>query len=176
MKKLGILALVALLSLASLAACGSKALEEPAEPFPYEDLSEDAYIANAQAYWEAISSYLDQTDAATLSLALEGFQESRGEVPPENYGAMDMIMAYTQYLREANGLDSQAIEGMTDAEKTQYYDQANALIETTLPNAVKVQNETTKKKEAGQGLVGRMTYKDQKTVSVYEDGTVLVAG
>lgn len=86
-----------------------------------------------------------------------------------------MIMRYNDYLLEQSGETPESIAAMPEAKKNALVEEGQKRMAEDIPNAIAVQEAATEKKERGEGIVGSLRYKDQQSLAVFEDGTMVVS-
>lgn len=166
------LIMVLLIGLVFLSACGGAGSEVEQTTFPYDDLSEEAYVANAQKTWEALSAYLESSQAEDFEAAFDGFSASQGEATPEDWTASEMVVAYQDYLLDRSGETIESFDAMPEEEKAALQEKNRQDLDRDIPNALKVQQEGLQAANQDDAILGTMEFKGQKRVTVYRDGTI----
>lgn len=177
MKKIGVMMLVILCCISLVSACGSQTTPNTQAKFPYKDLTEEAYVQNAEAAMNDLIAYLDTVEGDDLDSALNAYYEAvRKETAPENLTSGEVMMAYETYLLEQSGESYESIEAMGDEERKAFQDENRAEMEKAIPNALRLHNKVVEQsKTDGESTIGTYTFKDQNILNFGEDGSIGVS-
>lgn len=171
MRKILVFLIILMICLGIFSACGKSQTKENVAPFPYEDLSEEAYIQNAHELWKNFSAYLATSEDKDLQTAVEAFYLEHGKPSPEDFTASEMMTAFEDYLLTSSGETWGSFEAMSEAEKTSFRAQNTQKMQKQIPVALKVIQKRMENEKDGGGIVGSDII-NEKIITVYEDGSI----
>lgn len=168
MRKTGSLLLVLIFSLIAILGCSHGDSENLAEGFPYQDLSEEQYVENAYTAMKDIINYLENAPSGELEDLLETYHnEQAKDEDPENFTAGQMLTELGLYCMEKKGESLESLDAMTEEELEAFQRSCREETEKTIPNAVKVNEQST----GPNGEIGRIVFRDGSEIVFTMNGS-----